>query len=382
MTGSRSNVIEMSSGARASTHPRGTAAGTADWCRLVLAGALVALVGIVAASPAQAQATPAAQEEARRRKQIEVFERLLTETLHEYVDARVSANDRTVGDGDADARTRNDGLIVRVAAASPAHGVYLDGYGVIFSVRTPQVSVIPRSFQVRLSEPLEVYGFGPAANGNLRRINTGIIEFRAGRIRQSLRDLEDLLEHKLEQGADSELTDLHLRQIEDMRAMLAPLSRGREPAPETPERQERVDTAEQGRDEDHATARRHAAAGRGFYQSVLELQRSARQVLERSHQRLSAAVNEAAIETLAQYGSVIKGLDSDDRISVLIFTPPRWAFGPTRHGDEQQDEYVISVRYKDIRDYDNQKIDLAEFRSRVRIHSRLGTVIELSPQQR
>ena len=120
----------------------------------------------------------------------------------------------------------------------------------------------------------------------------------------------------------------------------------------------------------------------GVYQSVLELQRSARQVLERSHQRLSAAVNEAAIETLAQYGSVIKGLDSDDRISVLIFTPPRWAFGPTRHGDEQQDEYVISVRYKDIRDYDNQKIDLEEFRSRVRIHSRLGTVIELSQPQR
>lgn len=368
----------MSSGTRASTHPRGAAAAAASWCRLVLAGAVVALVGIVAASPAQA--TPAAQEEARRRKQIEVFERLLTETLHEYVNARVSASDRTVGD--ADARARDDGLIVRVAAASPAHGVYLDGYGVIFSVRTPQVSVIPRSFQVRLSEPLEVYGFGPAANGNLRRINTGIIEFRAGRIRQSLRDLEDLLEHELEQGADSELTDLHLRQIEDMRAMLAPLSRGREPTPEAPERQQRVDTAEQeGRDEGRATARRHAADGRGFYQSVLELQRSAKQILERSHQRLSAAVNEAAIETLAQYGSVIKGLDSDDRVSVLIFTPPRWTFGPTRYGDEQQDEYVISVRYKDIRDYDNQKIDLEEFHSRVRIHSRLGTVIELSPRQ-
>ena len=49
--------------------------------------------------------------------------------------------------------------------------------------------------------------------------------------------------------------------------------------------------------------------------------------------------------------------------------------------EEIGDQPRLEVVTGDVRDFDSAKIDMAKFRERVTIHTRLGTRVELDPEQ-
>ena len=118
-----------------------------------------------------------------------------------------------------------------------------------------------------------------------------------------------------------------------------------------------------------------------YFRGAIEQQRTLKQILERDHQQIADAVNDAAIEALAQFGTVLRGLDSDDQVSIMVLPPNPWMLARRNGVGVDQAEYVISIRYKDIRDYGNEKIDMDKFRERVEIHDRLGTELEIGAEQ-
>lgn len=340
-------------------------------------GLLAACLIAGTALPARAQS---AEERQLRLRQLEAFEGLLTETVQSYVarqlDAGIQEEQVQVdADGDGVVDSTVDPVVVRVGAALPAHGMFIEGYGVIFSIQRPQVSVLPRAFATYFEQPMALMRPREEPGGPAQRVSAGVIRFRTAMIRRQLEELEALLAREMAENATPASIEQTTRQIEDLQRQLAemesrftpigerPVADGAaaQPPPEPPA----------GGDEDRAGV----WAPLGSFQEMMQQQRSMAQVLERNHVRIREAVNEAAVDTLASYGAVIKGLRNEDRLSVLVMPPTPWGLAQ-RHGvGVATEEYVISVRYGDIREYDNQKIDLAEFRRRVQLHNRLGLAV-------
>jgi hypothetical protein len=319
------------------------------------------------------------QDESARRRQLEVFEELLAETVQRHVSVHI---DRTVQIEKAAAEGEDiSGMVVRASAAPRAHGTYIADYGVIFSIETPQVVVLPGALATRFEAPLVggVYSFRteePFGRRTDWREASHLVEFRTQMIRQSLDELESLLEK--ERGADADSSRLE--------AMIADIARLKESLVELEAKAEAARPHEVSEDTDAGEiepepteleirveggdARVRTVRGFEFYRDVVKEQRQLAEILEQNRRELNSTVNEAAIEALAQYGSVIKGLGDDERVSVLVLPPSQ--FGPVRVRHALAEEYVLSVRYGDIRDLDNRKIDLEQFQERVRLHNRLG----------
>lgn len=325
--------------------------------------------------------------EAARRRQLEVFEQLLAETVQRRVSIHIDRTveiERAAAEGEA-----TSGVVVRASAAPRAHGMYIAEYGVIFSIETPQVVVLPGALATRFEAPLigGVYAFRTdprAERGADWREASHVVEFRTQVMRQSLEELESLLEQERAEGADPDRLEAMIADIARLKESLVALEvkaeaakphRGEETVetsePETTELEIRVEGDVDGR---------RGARGFAFYRDMVQEQRELGEILERNRRELTGSVNDGAIEALAQYGSVLKGLDDDERVSVLVLPPS--SFGPLRVRQAAAEEHVISVRYGDIRDLDNQLIDLAEFRQRVSVHNRLGSPVVWEPEPR
>lgn len=317
--------------------------------------AAVAALGLLVALPA------AAQDDAglRRLRQLEVFENLLTETVQNYVNAQVNAGIEEERNGAASDDA--EPLVVKLGAALGAHGMYIDGYGVIFSIQRPQVSVLPRSFAIHLQEPLAIarWRMEPQRVGDSRAVGAGMLRFQSAMIQRQLREMQQLLEEEIAADADDAQIGAIRAEVEQLRKQMADVENRfvaitgqSSTAPPPPDEE--------------------APSNPDIFGEVLERQRSMQEVLENNLERVRGAVNDAATDTLAHWGRVLTGLDDDDRLSVLVLPPAPWGLAQ-RHGvGVTPQEYVISVRYRDVRDFDDGKIDLDEFRTRARIHDRLG----------
>ncbi len=338
------------------------------------------------------QAEPEGQQDQRRR-QLEVFEGLLTDLVQERVTLRVNSTidlERS-GDTNGDGAIEVDGnvgilalepVVVKVGRPLAAHGFYLDGYGVVFSIQTPQVAVLPRSFNARMEAPITMLRTGPNLWSEQRKVAPGLIDIRADMLMRSIGDLRVLIERDAAEDNDAALHELAKFEdtLEQIRHAVAP----RADAPHADDQVEAAvfdreleETERARRAYEVAVVRPRQRDARAYFRGAIEQQRSLKQILERDHQQIADAVNEAAIEALAQFGTVLRGLDSDDQVSIMVLPPNEWNLA-RRHGvGVDQGEYVISIRYKDIRDYGNEKIDMDKFRERVEIHNRLGIQLEI-----
>lgn len=334
------------------------------------------VAGTITAAPSSGQAA------GQRTKQLAIFEQLLGETVQEYVSQRLSTMIQTSQPVDPDTgAVAADGdaqLIVKVGMSAPPRGIYIDGYGVIFSIQTPQVAVIPQGLDIRLREPRRIF-INPREDGREHALgSTGVIGFRADVIVRSLRELQALMKRAGQESAEPEFNEFHFKELDKLQHVLEDLGNQQGAEVEAGSGQARQDearAAETRVPEGRANVRRRDPRFE-FFEEVVAQRRALPQDFDRSYAVTRQAINDAAIDTLAQYGAVIKGLDGDERLSVLVFPRSRVRFGE-RADTSSREEYVISVRYGDVRDFDNQKIDSAKFRSRVRIHSRMGTEIEL-----
>ena len=350
----------------------------------IVVAIVLAVVGAAGYSAAAFESQQ--DQESRRLRQLAVFEELLTETVQERVTRSVNATIEAArrGDPDGDGVVEDiaaEPLVVNVGQTLAAHGLYIDGYGVMFSIQTPQVTVIPQSYEAVWALPRSLFRIrGSAAPGTPGAI--GVIEIRADMLDRSIDDLIVLLERQ-----PDGLHQVRVQELEGVKVTLERL-RGKtvktftvddETAAESPRDEIQVDKA------DRAYSRARALSGRnlweGYYRDTLAQRDELKAVLERNHRQVAAAMNAAAIETLANYGALIKGLEDDERIAVVVLPPNTWSFARSFGvgvGDDQG-EHVVSARYKDIRALDNDKIDYDEFVKRAQIRNRLG--LEIARQE-
>ncbi len=357
--------------------------------RSLLAGALLIALAL---GPGVGTAG-AQQRETRRLKAIQAFEELLTETVHEHVQNAVSAFMRPEPGLDQDGRP--DLIVsqplVRVGSMSAAHGVYIDGYGVVFSIQRPPVAVIPRAFERRFREPWAVLRVpGDEGLDKARFLSLSVIDYRAKQIAESLGELELLLEQAQEHGDEGSVSEIYEGHLEEVRRVLDAVQvaeQERQQASESRDITIVLEQQDESGEESAETQRardsyRRSARNRWTeYQAAIEQQRSVSETLRSSDQDIDHAVNDAAVETLSQFGSIINWLDDDEHVSVLVYAPRQFSFGV--HTEERlgADEYIISVRYKDIREYGAGKFDTAGFRERIRIHDRLGAEMALRARE-
>ena len=362
------------------------------WAPLVLAGLILVL-------PVAAQD----DQRAERLRQLEAFEKLLTETLQDRVTVTVDTTMNTAGE--------SEDLVVKVGRPLAAHGLYLEGYGVVFSIQAPQVSVIPQSFEAVLAQPRAMLRAQPS---QAPLVAKGVIELRAEMLDRSVEDLIVLLER------DEDLHEVSVGELEELKVTLEKIreevATQAPPAPEAQaEAQAEAEAEAQARAEAEAEVRSQAMtrgeaaledarrtqeriwvesdgrAGRAprryevYYRDVLEHRHGMQEELQRNHVRIAAAVNEAALRTLADYGAVLKGLDDEDRVAIVILPPNAWTFvrGTRRGSASGVEENVVSVRYGDVREHLNGRIDYEEFARRADVRTRLGLAAETAtdPEQ-
>lgn len=317
-----------------------------------------------------------------RARQLEVFEDLLTRTVQAHVQSSVNAgieqerSGDTDGDGEPDAPAAEP-MVVRVGDAAGAHGLYIAGYGVLFSIQQPQVSVLPRSFAIYLNEPrVRLRARSPQVGVSSSDNTPGLVRLQAVMLERQLAQAQRMLEIQVQRAPESgEVAELQ-RQVEALRENLAVIAADHERTV-APEVAAEADPEEEAEGEVRAGGIFEFREPVTFYREMTERQQSMEEILRRNHRRTRAAVTSAAIDTLAHYGAVIKGLEDDDRLSVLVLPPNPWGMArrPFTDFDGGDEEYVISVRYRDIREFDDQQIDLSEFRERVEIHDRLGLAV-------
>ncbi|NKB89413.1 MAG: hypothetical protein GKS06_14430 [Acidobacteria bacterium] len=323
-------------------------------------------------------------QESRRLRQLEVFERLLTETVQEQVSSIVNTTIDAARRGDPDgdgivSDVAAEPLVVKVGAPLAAHGIYIADYGVMFSIETPQVSVIPQSFERVLAQPRALFRL---REGGLFESAgpMGVVEIRADQVDRSLDDLIVLLER----SGDESYT-VSVEQLREVKGALEELRGAETPHADTVELTAEATTVLRERGEEAAgreadgNVRAGAVGSRNswarYYRDAVEQRSSMQGVLERNHQQVALAMREAAIDTLASYGSLIKGLDDDERITVIVLPPKTWDFARGFGVGVEQDEHIISARYKDIRELDASDIDYDEFVKRAQVRNRLGLEI-------
>lgn len=357
--------------------------------------AVVVALAIVGAASFSTEARESQQDqESRRLRQLAVFEELLTETVQARVTDSVNDTIDAARRGDADGDGVAEGvaaepLVVKIGKPLAAHGLYIDGYGVMFSIQTPQVSVIPQSFAAVWEAPRSVFRIRGAGMDLTADAMGGVIEMRADMIDRSIDDLIVLLERQ-----PGELHQVRVQELEgvlqNIRVTLEPLRREQE-AEETAEAnatdadealieiRQREEAAQDAATRAYGRARGLDRTNRwvGYYRDSLEHRDDMKVVLERNHRQVAAAMNAAALETLANYGALIKGLEDDERISVVVLPPNTWSFARGYGVGDDQGEHIVSARYKDIRELDDEKIDYGEFVKRAQIRNRLG--LEVSP---
>lgn len=355
--------------------------------KFVVGAAAVLLFAAGHSWAASGSAAPQDQE-AQRQRQLEVFEGLLTDLVQERVSGRVNTTidlERS-GDPDGEATALSlEPVVVKVGRPLAAHGFYLDGYGVMFTIQTPQVAVLPRGFDARLAAPMGVLRDHMVAGFDEHPLEPGLIDLRADMLMRSVGDLRALMERDaaaVDADALHELSKFEAV-LEEIRHSLAPDADAARPegAEEATldRRQEAAGRARRQYDVNRAWSGR--LDSQAYFRGAIERQRNLKQVLERDHQQIANAVNDAAIDALAQFGTVLRGLDSDDRVSIMVLPPNPWLLARRNGVGVDQTEYVISIRYKDIRDFGNEKFDLQKFRDRIEIHDRLGTELEFEAEQ-
>ena len=88
--------------------------------------------------------------------------------------------------------------------------------------------------------------------------------------------------------------------------------------------------------------------------------------------QVESAVITAVLDSLT-YGHIINGLEDDDRLAVVLLPSSylnrvvSWM-----RATQRDEEFVISVRYRDVRDLADGKMTAKEFGARLRVETRLG----------
>ena len=299
-----------------------------------------------------------------RARDLSVLEDLLSDTIQEAIQLEVqavNATNRAEQEAAAESSAAPEfRYMFRTSGETQARGMFLEDYGVIFTVQVPILSASPTALFVA-GDTISIVTPDTLVMGELAHD----IQMRSqlSRMQAEIHVLtQSLQETTQETGATSDKAQqlrMSIAQLESAYAEYAAETENIREIPATVPRPGRVTTRRSGI--------------RMLSMADPETMARAEALAEQQRSKISASVIEAAIETFGQYGTVIHGLEGMDRLAVVLLPssylnrPASWSRATRR-----DEEFIISVRFDDVEAHDDGRIDAAEFGSRVRVESRLG----------
>lgn len=301
------------------------------------------------------------QEEKLRARDLEVLEELLTTSVADAIRTALTGGDES------------GTWLLQVSGEGWARGMFLEGYGVFFALQLPRLPIVPRFM---------VEGMADAQRQELQR-RLAELEARRARFEAEIATL-DTPERRAElrerlRALDHELSELRRRLASRGSVSIDGGAAGRGEVRVEAEQRVAGDAGETEAMQRAGAEQRRADRGRRYATAVTSLPALAmhREEAEERRRAIVTASAEAVIETLGHYARVIHGLEDDDRLAVVLLpdTPQIFWRGakPT-----PREEYILTVRYRDVMELDAGSIDLDEFKSRVAVRGRMGQPVDVT----
>jgi len=336
----------------------------------------VGLAVVATVTLAAAQAPEKQPPNVRAAKELEFLEGLLVENIQEAIQTAVqqvnASTAESAPDPETDGATVEITYMFRTSGGTVARGMLLEDYGVIFSVQVPTIGTVPAARYYSADGNVMPFAvIGPdsvLAHSMATEIQ---VRTRMSMLEREIAELNRQLQEILAEEPTEEAEQL-AQTIAELRSAYSAFSakkeeevrkRGKAQA-EVAEGQRQVRVDEPG----------WGGAERGFVATYDPgAQARARKEAEKRRVEVEDAVVDAVVGTLAQYGHVFHGLETSDRLAVVLFPSSylnpmqRWMRATSR-----AEEFVISVSYGDLTELDDGLITFEEFGDRARLETRLG----------
>ena len=303
-------------------------------------------------------------EQRLRARDLSVLEDLLSDTIQEAIQIAVQAVNTTNRAEQEAAAERSETpdfrYMFRTSGEAQTRGMFLQDYGVIFTVQLPILSAAPTALIIG-GDTISIVTPDTLVMGELARD----IQMRSqlSRMESEIHVLTQGLQQTAEEtGAASDAAQQLRTSIAQLESAYAEYAAETENIREAPTVASRT-----GR----ATTRRGGI--RMLSMIDPEAMERAEALADRQRTDISGSVIDAVVETFAQYGTVIHGLGDTDRLAaVLLHSSHLNRVDSWSNATRRAAEFIISVGFDDVEAHDDGRIDAAEFGSRIRVESRLG----------
>ncbi len=332
--------------------------------------AWVAALAIALLAPATAEAQNLTAAQRLRARGLSIIEGLLTDTINDAIVVTIQtvnaenlrAHEEAVEAGE----TPELRYVIRSSGQTLARGLILEDYGVIFTVQVPNLTY-SHSALIQLGRGNSLTVLAPIGPTQILASSVALeaqLRNQMNRMRGEIDEFARRVENEVAtSGARSENSQRLRASLEELQnayneytSQYRIAREGAEPREDAPRVREspRLSTFSIMSSADpEAVARANTLA-----------------VQQKT--QVESAVITAVVDSLS-YGHIINGLEDDDRLAVVLL-PSSYlnrVVGWMRATQRDQ-EFVISVRYRDVRDLADDKITVEEFSGRIRIETRLG----------
>ncbi len=321
----------------------------------------------------------AAQAQAARARDLSIIEDVLVETIQDAIQVTVRAVNTENLEVQEAARQNEQPppirYIFRSGGQTQARGMFLEDYGAIFTVQVPSMSYTNSA----------IFGW----NGNVAVVRPGSVEamianalgedaqLRAqmSRMDSEIGVLRQRLEREVGRGGESS---------ESAQLLQAKMTAAQQAFDEAQRAysdfaaQERAAAEERRRSVSSADSREDTGERPGRFDGLRVLTNAsaeeiaaAEELAQQQRNQIEGAIIDSVVETLARYGRIMHGLEEEDRLAVVLL-PSSYLnpIGSWLRATERDQEFIISVRFRDVLEFDRNDLDEAEFRGRVRIERR------------
>lgn len=313
---------------------------------------------------------PALAQELRARD-LSIIEDLLADTIQEAIQFEVRAiNTENLEAQEADLQS-GDAVQIRYVfrngGRTQARGMFLEDYGAIFTVQLPTLTyshptMFAISGNVTVVRPGSLATIFAAALGEEMQLRNQMSRMRAE---------NEVMIQRLERASEASGATSQLRtalsEIES--AYNAYAARAERIAGDS----ERARAARAGRGDQPAARSDSLSPLRILSSASPEDIARAEALATQQKTQIEGTIIEAVVDTLAQYGRVLHGLENDDRLAVVLLPSSYLSqMGSWMRATRRDEEFVISVRFLDVMELDKGNITQEEFGGRIRVESRLG----------
>ena len=335
--------------------------------------AWVAVLAIALLVPAAAEAQNPTAAQRLRARGLSIIEGLLTDTINDAIVVTVQTvnaeNLRAQEQALEAGETPELRYVIRSSGQTQARGMLLEDYGVIFTVQVPNLTYshaaliqLGRGNTLRVIPP-----GGPAAIVAQTVAREAQLRNQMSRMGVEINSLTGSLETEIAASGATSGNAQRLRElIGEIQTVYDDYAIEAEEVAVT---RQRADPRED--------ARRGPESPRLSPFSIMssadpEAVARANALANQQKNQVEGAVIAAVVDSLS-YGHIINGLDDDDRLAVVLL-PSSYLNRVVgwMPATQRAQEFVISVRYRDVHDLADDKITAEEFGGRIRVANRLG----------